>query len=333
MNAESSVAASVMLYSPNSLREFEPWEDLSAVPTEVGHYFWVNVDGLSRPSMVEELGKLFGFHPLAIEDVLRPRQRPKVEVYGPHLFIVVRMLCGPTASDTEQLSIFLTAEGVVTFQEVPGDRFDRVRDRLRKGYGIMRSRKPDYLTYSLLDTVIDEYFPLLERIGEDMEELEDEIMSSENKDLPFRVRRLRSELLQLRRVTWPLREVVNILIRDPSPLISEETKVYLRDCYDHVTRIMDLIESHREVASDLMDLFLSRQNTRMNDTMKILTMFSSIFIPLNFLAGLYGMNFHTEASPFNMPELDWYLGYPAVLTLMAATALTMLLFFKRKGWL
>lgn len=294
---------------------------------------WVNIDGLGNAELIREISELLSFHKLAMEDVLSGHQRAKLEQYGDHLFITMRMPLRNEHLDTEQFSLFVGRNFVFTFQEEPGDCLEPVRDRIRTSRGRVQEVGPDYLAYALLDAVIDSYFPLLEQYGEALEALEDRIIEGADQSAISEIHALKRNLLTLRRSVWPLREVANTMIRDPHPLVAEETRVYLRDCYDHAVRIIDLVENYRELAADLMQLFLSIASNKMNEVVKVLTVISTIFIPLSFVAGVYGMNFNRNASALNMPELDWYYGYPFALSIMLAIALSLLFFFYRRGWI
>lgn len=294
---------------------------------------WINVDGLGDAAVIQALGEIFGIHRLALEDVVNTHQRPKVEQYDKHVFIVGRMVEMGQRVEMEQLSLFLGKNFVLTFQEAAGDSFDPVRARIRKAGGRIRNAGPDYLAYALLDAFIDHYFPVLEAYGERLEAMEEEVISRPGPPLVSRIHEIRRDLMGLRRAIWPLREAVNSLVREPRPFITDETRIYLRDCYDHTIQIIDLLENYRDIASSLMEVYLSSMGNRLNEVMKILTMFTALFIPLSLVAGIYGMNFNTEKSPLNMPELTWYFGYPFALCLMAAVALGMFLFFRKKGWL
>lgn len=309
--------------------------DLEYLTESLSNYkvTWVDTDGLADVEAIQSLAGLFNFHRLAVEDVINCQQRAKIEQYGDHHFVVMRMLIYKDVLQSEQFSLFLGQNYIVSFQEIPGDCLDPVRERIRQNRGKIRRSGPDYLFYCLIDAVIDSYFPLLERYGDVMDELEDEIILHCRRDTISRIHAIKRDLLLLRRTVWPLREVLNSLLRDSHPLVSEDTKLYLRDCYDHVVRIIDLIENYRELAADLMDLYLSMVSNRMNEVMKVLTVISTIFIPLTFIVGVYGMNFAPEDSPFNMPELKWYYGYPLVWLLMIVIVITQLVFFYRKGWL
>lgn len=295
---------------------------------------WVNVEGLGDPKLIERLGQVFGLHPLALEDVLNLHQRAKLEEYQDHFFIVLRMLRGGPPVETEQLSIFLGRNYVITFQTGhPGDCFDPLRQRLRAGRGNIRAQGADYLAYALLDAVIDASFPVLEDIGERLERLEDAILTSPRRGALIALHECKRDLLTVRRAVWPLRDVLNLLIRDDSPLVRPETRIFLRDCYDHAVRLIDLVETDRELGSDLIELYLSSVSNRLNEVMKTLTIITVFFMPLSFIAGVYGMNFDTSVSPFNMPELRWYLGYPFALLLMGAVVIAFWIYFIRAGWI
>jgi magnesium transporter len=294
---------------------------------------WVNVDGLGDAEMISRIGKLFELHPLALEDVLNTHQRSKVEQYGDTLFIVARVIEGGARLESDQLGIFLGKKFVVTFQHLAGDCLDPVRDRIRQGRGIIRLSGSDYLAYSVLDSVVDSYFPILENFGEEIETLEEAIIGETQIDVIAEIHDVKGKLLLIRRAVWPLREALHVLARDPIPTIQAETRIYLRDCMDHTYQMIDLLETYRELASDLMDLYHSSLSNRMNEVMQVLTVIATIFIPLTFIVGVYGMNFDTQVSAWNMPELEWYWGYPAVWGLMLALSFGMLVFFYRKGWL
>lgn len=294
---------------------------------------WINVDGLGDAKVLQRLGEIFQLHRLALEDVVNVHQRPKTEPYAEHIYIVVRMIEAVAELVPEQVSIFLGKDYVLTFQERAGDCWDRVRERIRQGKGRIRSAGPDYLGYALIDAVIDGYFPLLERYSDQIEQIEAQIMSKPDAALVEELYRIKRDLLSLRRIAWATREAVNGLMREESGLIAAETRIYLRDLYDHAVQVLDMLETYRELASGQVDLYLSMIGQKTNEVMKVLTMIATIFIPLSFIAGLYGMNFDREGKPMNMPELGWAFGYPAVLTVMTTIAVIMLLFFRRKGWI
>ncbi|UCD75659.1 MAG: magnesium/cobalt transporter CorA [Phycisphaerales bacterium] len=288
---------------------------------------WINVDGLGDVEVLRKLGEMFQIHRLALEDVSNVHQRAKMEPYDEHLFVVARMVHFQKHLRTEQLSMFIGEKYLLTFQEFRGDSFDMVRQRIRDGRPQMRKGGPSYLAYALLDALIDGYFPVLEMYGEKTETLEDEVSLNPHEALIHRIHAIKRDLIALRRAMWPHREAINALMRDESRFIAEETRVYLRDCYDHAIQIVDLIETYRELAGGLLDVYLSSISNRMNEVMKVLTIFAAIFIPLTFMAGLYGMNFE------HMPELGLPWAYPVFLCLLVVVAVIMLILFRRKGWL
>jgi magnesium transporter len=295
---------------------------------------WLNVEGLSDVSVLEKLGKHFGLHPLCLEDVINVPQRPKLEGYDDYDFLIFRMaMLQAELGDTEQVSLFLGPTYVLTFQERPGDVFEPVRQRLRQKRGKIRYCGADYLAYALLDAAIDGFFPLLEAIGDRLSTLEEAVLSTPTPQTLEQIYLVRRALTSLRRALWPAREAVHAMARGESKLVTEQTSLFLRDCYDHVLQVLDVLESYRDLASGLMDTYLSSQSYRMNEVMKVLTIIATLFIPLTFVAGIYGMNFDPGTSPWNMPELHWYWGYPFSLALMAGLAVLLLAFFRRKGWL
>ena len=297
---------------------------------------WVDLKGLGSEDVLQRMGQVFDLHPLVLEDVVNVPQRPKVEDYDDQLLIIARMVMLEEDGDgfmTEQVSFILGQHYLLTVQEEPKyDCFGPIRERIRTNKGIIRRSGPDYLAYSLLDSIIDGFFPVLEAYGEALEDLEDEVVANPSRQTLQKVHALKRQLLTLRRAIWPQRDAINSLIRDSSDLVSDEVRVYLRDCYDHTVQVLDMVETYREIASSLMDVYLSSVRNKMNEVMKVLTVISSIFIPLTFVAGVYGMNFDPESSPFNMPELKWFWGYPACLVFMLVTGGGMFWFFKRKGW-
>jgi magnesium transporter len=235
--------------------------------------------------------------------------------------------------ETEQVSMFVGKDFLLTFQERTGDCFTPIRDRLRHGTGRVRQLGPDYLTYALIDAVIDGYYPILEGYGEAIDTLEDEVIERAESEQMHRLHVVKRDLLMLRRAVWPTREMVNGLIRDESPFIGDVARVYLRDCYDHTIQLMDVVETYREISSSLLDAYLSSMSARLNEIMKVLTIIATIFIPLSFIASVYGMNFDPSVSPWNMPELKFYYGYPFALAIMAAVAGGLLYYFRRRGWM
>lgn len=298
---------------------------------------WINVDGVHDVELVEQLGRIFDIHPLTLEDIVSTDQRPKMEEYPGYVFVVLQMMHydhARVALASEQVSFVIGPGYLVSFQEsVEGDVFDPVRQRLREQRGRIRGAGADYLAYALIDVVVDYYMEILEGLGEHIEDLEDEVTVEPGPDVIHRINRLRRKVVLLRRSIWPLRDVVTALERSERPFMSPETDVFFRDVYDHTVRTVELIESAREVLATLADLHLSTLSFRMNEIMKVLAIISTFFLPLTFIAGIYGMNFNPEASPFNMPELNWFFGYPFAWAVMLAVALVMYLFFRRKGWL
>ena len=294
---------------------------------------WVNIDGLGDATVIQSIGTLFGLHALALEDVVHVHQRPKVEDYPEDLFVVLRIPIEGERLTTEQFSLFLGKGFVVTFQEVPGDCLNPVRDRIRRARGRIRGAGADYLAYALIDAAVDAYFPLVEQFADRIESLEDLAVEGASEHIPREILGIRHDLLTLRRAVWPLRETLSTLYRDEVEFIQEDTRVYLRDCFDHTNQLIEVIESYHEMSGSLMEVYMTSVSNKMNEVMKVLTMIATIFIPLSFIAGIYGMNFSHQSSPWNMPELDWYYGYPFSLGLMAAMAVGFLVFFRRKGWL
>jgi magnesium transporter len=295
---------------------------------------WLNVDGLGDADMLRRVAAVFHLHMLALEDVVDLRKRAKVDRYDNYLYIVAVMVeIVENALAMDQLSLFLGKNFIVTFQEAPGDCFERVRERIRGGQGLIRAGGPGYLAYALLDATIDAYFPVLEHYGEKLEEMEDALVGMPRPERLPEIHALRRDLVALRRAVWPMREALNFLIRDGSDMFTPETRPYLNDCYDHTVQLMDLVESHREMASGLMDVYLSSMSNRMNEIMKVLTIISTIFIPLTFIAGVYGMNFDPHDGPLSMPELRSPYGYVAVLALMLGIAIGVLFYFRRLGWI
>lgn len=296
---------------------------------------WVNIQGLGDLEIVRRIGELFSLHPLALEDVANLAQRPKIETYDEFLFIVSSMIFFPTPDEliSEQLSIFLGKNFVVTFQEERGeDFFERIRNRIRSGRGFVRKMQADYLVYAILDAVIDSTFPILEILSEGLEELENALMDHPSRSNLKRLYEVKRLLLQVRREVWPHREIFSGLMRDDTGFVHEETQVFLRDCYDHTTQLIDMVESYRDLAAGLMDVYLSSVGMRTNEIMRVLTLVSTFFIPLTFLAGVYGMNFNTD-SPWNMPELNLRFGYVYFWLVSVFLCLGMWLFFRRRKWL
>ncbi len=291
---------------------------------------WINVAGLHEVQVIGQLGDCFGLHPLILEDILNTDQRPKIEDFGDYIYIVLKMLDYDALSQeivTEQVSLVVGSRYVISFQERTGDIFDPIRERIRRGRGRVRQLGADYLAYALLDTVVDHYFLILEKLGERIESLEEDLVTNPTTQTLQEIHGLKREIVFLRKAIWPLREVVGALERGESSLFKKETGIYLRDVYDHAIQIMDIVETLRDMLSAMLDIYLSGVSNRMNAVMKVLTIIATIFIPLTFIAGIYGMNFQF------MPELTWRWGYPAVLLVMTVIAVLMLIYFRKKRWL
>ena len=332
----SPSAITIMGFGPENYEEIKS-AGLNDISPILGRFpvTWIDVTGLGNVDLISALGRTFSLHPLMLEDIVNTHQRAKTEDYTDKLFMVVRMvICdrGPGV-ESEQVSIILGRNYVITFQEQPGDCFDAVRNRVRKDQTRMRHSGADYLAYALIDAVIDGYFPVMERVGERIESLEDEVILHPDASAIERLHSTKHELLAMRRAMWPHREMINTLVRQETNLVSPATEIYLRDCHDHAVQVMDILETYREISSGLVDIYLSSLSHRMNEIMKVLTIIATIFIPLSFVASLYGMNFDTEVSPWNMPELKWAFGYPMAITIMASIAGGLLYYFRKKGWL
>jgi magnesium transporter len=290
---------------------------------------WVNVDGLDV-NVIDKLGRRMGFHPLIIEDIMNTTQRPKVEEYDKYVFIVLKMLTyngEKSEVDAEQVSLVLCGQYVVSFQEKLGDIFDPLRDRIRNSKGIVRKMGADFLGYSLIDAIVDGYFVILEQLGDQIEDLEDEIVEEPDAKTVQEIHILRRQMITLRKSVWPLREVISRLDRLSSQYFKETTSLYLRDVYDHTIQVIDSIETYRDLLSGMLDIYLSSVSNKMNEIMKVLTVIGTIFIPLTFIVGIFGMNFKY------FPGLDWTYGYPVVWGVMIVIAFIMILFFRRMDWL
>ncbi|MGC9514187.1 magnesium/cobalt transporter CorA [Methanocrinis sp.] len=328
------VRITILDYDQDQLQEFcvtsiDQCLDFKAKPSTT----WMDVVGVHRPEVIEKIGDCFNIHPLVLEDILNTEQRPKMEDYDDYVFIVLRMLASvETAGDdeeirSEQVSLIVGRSFVVSFQETEGDVFDSVRDRIRKSKGKIRRKGADYLAYALIDAIVDNYFLILEGVGEDLEALEDELVTKPTSDTSQQIHDMKRDMIFLRKSVWPLREVISRLSRGESEIFEESTAIYLRDVYDHTVQVIEAIETFRDILSGMLEIYLSSISNRMNEVMKVLTIIATIFIPLTLVAGIYGMNFEY------MPELRWRWGYPAVLLFMLVAGLVMLLYFRRKGWL
>ena len=291
---------------------------------------WINIDGLHKIETIEKIGKNFELHPLILEDILNTGQRPKCEDYEKCLFMVLKMLRYDNESssiNSEQVSLVLGQNFVISFQEEVGDVFEQIRDRIHNAKGRIRKMSADYLAYALIDAIVDNYFLILEKMGEQIESMEEELIAKPSDKTVRKIHALKRELIFLRKSVWPLRELINSLQKTESSLITDSTGPYLRDVYDHTIQVIDTIESFRDMVSGMLDIYLSSISNRMNAVMKVLTIIATIFIPLTFIAGIYGMNFKY------MPELGWRWGYGLVLLIMIAIAVIMLIYFRKKKWL
>jgi magnesium transporter len=295
---------------------------------------WLDCVGLADITLIEEIGRIFGLHPLALEDVVNTGQRPKVDFFEDHAFVALRMIDDAALHRYEQVSIFFGEKFVVTFQERQGDPFDPVRRRIESSEpNRLRSRQADYLAYALIDAIVDSYFPPIEAASETVEGIEDAMLHNPQKRQMQDLHQLRREVLTLKGVLWPLRDALATLVRSDVSFVKAETKVFLNDTLDHAVSLIELVETQRDVLSGLMDMHLSLSQARTSDIISVLTIVSAIFIPLTFLVGVWGMNFDASASPWNMPELHAYYGYPAALLFMLAVALGLVAYFKWKKWL
>jgi magnesium transporter len=336
MPATARVPVSVIDYGPDrfDIRKIEDFDAFIVQRRpEWARVRWINVDGLSDPIVIRALAIKYGMHPLAIEDLMTPHQRPKVEPYEKQgerqaqLFLIVRMVQLIEGQlESEQISIFVNPNTVITFQESPGDVWDPIRQRITKPGSRMRELDASYLLYALLDAIVDHCFPVLEYYGDRLEELEEIVLERPDRQTISEVHHLKRQLLLLRRAVWPMREVVNGLQREPHECLSETTRMYLRDVYDHTIQIMDIIETYREVGSSLTETYMTSMSNRLSETMKVLTIIGTIFIPLTFLAGVYGMN-------MPIPENHWAGSYPVFWGVCIVSAGTMLYWFRKRGWL
>ena len=290
---------------------------------------WINIDGISNTETISKIGKNFDLHPLVLEDILNTDQRPKIEDYGDYIFIVLKMLCHDENNklSIEQISFILTRNMVISFQETKGDVFNAIRERIRKNKGRIRKMGADYLIYSLIDSIVDNYFSILEKVSEKIEIIEDKLIENPEPELVQDIHKLKREMIFVRKSVWPLREIISGILREESKLIRKTTNVFLKDLYDHTIQVIDTVETFRDIISGMLDIYMTSISNRTNEVMKVLTIFAAIFIPLTFIAGVYGMNFSV------MPELNWTWGYPMALIIMISVATVMLIYFKRKKWL
>jgi len=291
---------------------------------------WLDVTGLHETDLLAQVGRLAGMHPLLLEDVMSTGQRPKQEEYEQHHYLVLRMLqfdADRNEISEEQISVVVGTNYVISFQESAGDVWDPVRERIRTARGSIRQRGPDYLAYALLDAVVDGYFAIVEAIGDQIEVLEAEVIQEPERATITRIYQIKGEMLIARKAVWPLRDLFNTLIRDESRLFTDSTKIFLRDAYDHAVQVIDSVETMRDLSASLVDLYLSSVSNRMNEVMKMLTLIATLFIPLTFIVGVYGMNFQF------MPELHWRWGYPAIWAVIVGLSTALLLYFRKRRWL
>jgi len=291
---------------------------------------WINIDGIHDVEVIGKIGAYFDLHPLILEDIVNTGQRPKLEDFGNYVFIVLKMLSYSEEKneiEAEQISLIVGSNCVISFQERAGDVFDPLRERIRQAKGRVRKAGADYLAYALIDSIVDNYFAILELLGEKIEDVEQELAVNPRVETLQSIRAFKKEMIFLRKSVWPLREVVSLLERGELSLFQESTAIYLRDVYDHTIQIIDTVETYRDMLSGMLDVYLSSISNKMNEVMKVLTIFASIFIPLTFFAGIYGMNFSF------MPELGWRWGYFGALGLMAFVGIALVVYFKRKKWL
>jgi len=309
-----------------SIKEVEKCSLFREKPTVT----WINIDGVYETDIIEKMGKCFDLHPLVLEDILNTDQRPKIEDFDEYLFLVVKMLDYDEKRKemtTEQLSLILGNNFVISFQEQKGDVFAHVRERIRSGKGRIRKMGADYLAYALLDAIVDNYFIVLEHLGEKIESLEEELLSNPSTKTLQVIHALKRDMVFLRKSVWPLREAISRLERGESTLVSDSIRIYIKDVYDHTIQVIDTVETFRDMVSGMLDIYLSSVSNKMNEVMKVLTIVATIFIPLGFIAGLYGMNFNY------MPELTFRWGYPAILIGMGVVGASMLIYFRKKKWL
>jgi magnesium transporter len=289
---------------------------------------WMNVDGIHREELIEAIGKKFNIHPLTLEDIVNTNQRPKFEDYENYVVAIMKMLYYDTELHAEQLSVVLMEGMVISFQEVHGgDAFDLIRNRIRQGKGRIRKMKADYLAYALIDAVVDCYFNILEKIGDKIEVLEEDLIDEPTKETMQHLHYMKREMIFVRKAVWPMRELVNNMERCETTLIQPSTDIYLRDVHDHVVRVIDTVETYRDLLSGMMDIYLSSVSNKMNEVMKVLTIITTIFVPVTFIAGVYGMNFEF------MPELHSHWGYALIWAAMLTIMISLLIYFRRKKWL
>ena len=306
-----------------TIEECFPFKDTQTVT-------WINIEGLHQLEIIEKIGKQFNIHPLVLEDIANTEQRPKMEDFDDYIFLILKMLCfeeDKNVIKAEQVSLILGSNFVISFEEGEVDVFNPVRERIRNGKGRIRKLGPDYLAYALIDVIVDSYFLILERIGDRIEYLEEDLLDEPRPETMQAIHSLKGEMLLFRKSVWPLREVISSVERGESDLVRESTVIYLRDVYDHTIHVIDTVETFRDLLSGLLDLYISSVSNKMNEVMKVLTIIATIFIPLTFIAGVYGMNFRY------MPELEWRFGYHMILLVMLITGAGMVIYVRKRRWL
>lgn len=330
-NKDDDVRLQIIDYNKHDLVESEESDIRACLPIiQKDSITWINITGIHDTKMIADLGSQFGLHSLVLEDVVNSEQRPKIDDYGEYLFTVLKMLYAEKTTHTivhEQVSLVVAPSYVISFQTLADDVFDPVRNRIRQGRGRIRNRGSDYLAYALIDTIVDNYFKVLESLGDKIEALDDHVISNPQTEMLHEIQQLKREVLYIRKSTWPLREITSTLLKGESSIVQDDTHIYLKDVHDHTVQVLETVEIYRDMLSTILDIYLSSLSNRMNEVMKVLTIMATIFIPLTFIAGIYGMNFK------RMPELEWSWSYPALLVIMVAIFIGMLLWFKRKKWI
>jgi len=334
---QEDIQINLMNYSEN-IHEFGFIDDMDKALTELDKNTirWINVYGLHDVEVLKKIESHFNIDLLVMEDILNTNQRPKIEIYDGYVFAVMKMIYfdeDDLELTVEQISLILHDNCIICFQEKLGDFFNPLRERIKSGNGRVRKSGPDYLAYTILDMIVDNYFVVLEKLGDKIELLDEEVTLNPDPEVAQEINALKRTLIDLRKNVWPLREVINTITRDEIPYFKQKTIPFLRDLYDHIIQVIDTTENYREMTTGLMDMYMTSISNRMNEVMKVLTIIATIFIPLSFLAGVYGMNFDTSVSPFNLPELHYKYGYIFFWSLVILVGGGLLLFFKRKKWL
>jgi magnesium transporter len=334
--AASSTSIQAICYSADKVAELLI-DDVEEIRELLGSYdvTWISVSGLKNVELIRQIAQIFEIHSLALEDSFNLHQRPKAEPYDKHLYIVANML-RPHPDEffkSDQISLFVGKNYVLSFKDAADDCLDPVRDRIRRQLGKLRVLSADYLAYSIVDTIIDHYFPIADQCANIIDEYEDLVMQNDNIDIIRNIYEFKTRLDSMYQVIWNHKEMINFIIRHEEGNFSDETKIFFRDCQDHTMQLLEFLMSSREAATSLIRLQLNLESQRSNEVMKFLTIMASLFLPLTFITGLYGMNFRTDLSPFNMPELNWYMGYPFSLLVMTASTVGLLGYFRFKGWI